>query len=125
MKRDDRGFTLIEVLVSLVVVATALTILSQGFLAGGRASATAQRVTVAAMLADSKMAECEAGIQAVNAAASGTFEPERPDYSWELQSETSTPQELLQVTITVTWEERGAKRSFALARLMKDRRNSP
>jgi prepilin-type N-terminal cleavage/methylation domain-containing protein len=56
------GFTLIEVLVALVVVTAGLTIIAQGFLTGGRASVASQNESVAAMLAESKMAEVEAGI---------------------------------------------------------------
>jgi len=45
------GFTLIEVLVALVVAVAAMTLLSQGFSTGARASTSAQYATRAAILA--------------------------------------------------------------------------
>lgn len=118
------GFTLIEVLVALVVVTAGLTIIAQGFLTGGRASVASQNETVAAMLAESKMAEVEAGIVSTQSSASGTFEPERPDFSWSLEPETTTTTGLAKITLTVTWKERSEERTFALVRLMKERTTS-
>jgi len=114
------GFTLIEVLVALVVVTAALTIIAQGFLIGGRASVGAQQGTVAALLADGKMAEVEAGIVSVTSSASGTFEPEQPDFKWSMAPETTDITGLSKITLTVTWEERGQERTYVLTRLFKE-----
>jgi len=119
MRRRD-GFTLAEVLVSLVIVTSALMILSQGFLVGGQASSSSQRTTVAAMLAEGKMAEIEAGIQPFNASTSGTFD-DQPDYAWSLRPESATPAGLSKVTLQVTWKEREQSRSFVLVRLLRER----
>lgn len=116
-----RGFTLIEVLVSLVVVTAGLTIIAQGFLTGGRASVASQNDTLATMLAESKMAELEAGILSMQTSASGTFEPERPDHSWSLEPESTDTTGLVKMTLTVTWKERNEERSFVLTRLMRER----
>jgi len=118
------GFTLIEVLVSLVVVTACLTIIAQGFLTGGRASVVAQNETLAAMLAESKMAELEAGILSTQSSADGTFEPERPDFSWSIQPESTDTTGLVKMTLTVTWKERHEDRTFTLVRLMKERTTS-
>lgn len=123
MKRHDGGFTLTEVLVALVVVTTAMMIVAQGFLVGGRGSVIAQKETVAAMLAESKLAEVEAGIVSVTNASTGTFEAERqPDFSWSVDPEPSTTfTGRVQVTVTVTWKEREQERAFYLVRLMRER----
>jgi hypothetical protein len=107
-----------------VVVTAGLAIISQGFLTGGRASVASQNDTVATMLAESKMAELEAGILSTQSSASGTFEPERPDFSWTLEPETTATTGLVKITLTVTWKERQMERSFALTRLMKERTTS-
>ncbi|HKS15942.1 MAG TPA: type II secretion system protein [Planctomycetota bacterium] len=118
------GFTLIEVLVSLVVVTASLTIIAQGFLTGGRASVVSQNETIAAMLAESKMAELEAGILSTQMSDQGTFEPERPDFSWSLEPESTETTGLSKMTLTVTWKERNEDRTFTLVRLMKERTTS-
>ena len=119
--RFRRGFTLIEVLVALVVVTAGLTIITQGFLTGGRASVASQNRSIAAMLAESKMAEVEAGILTTQTSSSGTFEPEQPDFSWTLEPESTTTTGLSKLTLTVTWKEREEETTFALTRLMKER----
>jgi general secretion pathway protein I len=116
-----RGFTLIEVLVALVVVTAGLTIIAQGFLSGGRASVISQNRSIAAMLAESKMAEVEAGIISTTTTASGTFEPERPDFSWTVETESTTTTGLSKITLTITWKERDQDVTFVLARLLRSR----
>ena len=120
-RQGVEGFTLIEVLVALVVVTAGLTIIAQGFLAGGRASVASQFGTTAAWLAESKMAELESGILSIQTSASGTFEPDQPDFSWETEIQSTATTGLAQVTLTVTWKERNEERSFAIVRLMRER----
>lgn len=115
------GFTLIEVLVALVVVTTALTVVAQGFLTGGRASVASQHETVAVFLAESKMAEIDLGIVSTQSSTSGTFEPEQPDFAWKTEVETTTVTGLTKLTLTVTWKEREEERTFALTRLIMER----
>lgn len=126
LRRDEvrSGFTLIEVLVALVIVTASLTIIAQGFLAGGRASVASQNRSLAAMLAESKMAEIEAGIISTQTSASGTFEPERPDFTWTMEPESTSVTGLSKITLTVLWKERDEETTFALTRLMKERTTS-
>lgn len=121
-QRTRAGFTLTEVLVALVVVTTAMMIVAQGFLVGGRGSVAAQKETVAAMLAESKLAEIEAGLVSMTNASSGTFEDEKqPDFSWSVDPEpSSTITGRVQVTVTVTWKEREQERALHLVRLMRE-----
>jgi type II secretion system protein I len=119
--RSVSGFTLIEVLVALVVVTAGLTIIAQGFLSGGRTSVVAQNRSVAAMLAESKMAEIEEGIVSMSSSSSGTFEPERPDFTWTVEPESTVTTGLSKVTLTVLWKEREQEITFVLTRLMKER----
>jgi general secretion pathway protein I len=52
----DRGFTLLEVLVALVIFGLAFGVLAQIFQTGFRQSATAERMTTATLLARSQLA---------------------------------------------------------------------
>ena len=53
---SERGFTLIEILVAFVIVALALGALLQIFATGLRSSSAAENYTIAALLAESKLA---------------------------------------------------------------------
>lgn len=126
-KLNSRGFTLIEVLVALVVMVSAIAILAQGFTTGGTASVTSQNRTKAVWLAEQKMADLEAGILALNVGQSGTFEDASntlaspgTDWKWAVTSASSTIG-LYQITVTITWKERGQDRTYSLVRLMRER----
>ncbi|MBI4566006.1 MAG: hypothetical protein HY716_15070 [Planctomycetes bacterium] len=108
-------------LVALVIVTTALMVVAQGFLTGGRASVRAQKATVAVLLAESKMAELETGELALGSDAGGNFGPPHPDISWEMTTQAASPPGLTHVTLTVAWEERGERRTYVLDRLMRER----
>jgi prepilin-type N-terminal cleavage/methylation domain-containing protein len=118
MKRS--GFTLIEVLVALVVAVAAMTLLSQGFTTGARASTTAQFATRAAMLAQRVLTDFETGQLALTSSQNGSFDDE-PDFSYETVSDTGSITGLTQLTIRIKWQERNQDRVFELVRLMRDR----
>ncbi len=115
-----RGFTLIEVIVALVVISTAIAIIAQGFATGGGASVTAQNRTRAAFYAQQKMADLEAAVIALNVSANGTFEDD-DQWTWEVKSDTTTTTGLYQMTVTIIWKERNEDRKFHLVRLMNER----
>ena len=119
----NRGFTLIEVLVALVVAVAAMAVISQGFSAGARGSVVSQNATRAALLAGQVITDYETGELAPSQADSRTF-PEAPEFAAETTVEASDPG-LLLVTVTVTWEEQGQERAYALTRLLRDRTGQP
>lgn len=116
----EGGFTLVEVLVALVVMVSALTILAQGFTSGGAASVTSQNRTKAVWLAEEKMADLEAGILPLNLGQSSSY-TDLPDWRWDVKSDSSTTTDLYQMTVTITWKERGQDRTYHLVRLMRER----
>jgi len=115
-----RGFTLVEVLVSLVVAVAALSLLAQGFMTGARASTGSQYATRAALLAQRVLTDFETGQLSLASNQNGKFEDEA-DFSWESRSETGSITGLTQLTVTIKWQERNQDRTFELVRLMKDR----
>jgi len=119
-ERANGGFTLVEVLVAMVVVATVIIIVAQGFSVGAGASSSSQKATRAAMLAESKMAEFETGEVSLTSAPSGDFQPDWPAFSYTSTIDADSFS-AYRVTITVTWDEPGGKRSFVLARIMTER----
>jgi len=118
--KTRRGFTLIEVLVALVVAVAALSLLSQGFMTGARASSTSQNATRAALYAQRVLTDFETGELPVSSTQSGTFDDD-PDFSYETQFSTGDVTGLTKITVTVKWKERNDDRKYELVRLMRDR----
>ncbi|MBV8878890.1 MAG: prepilin-type N-terminal cleavage/methylation domain-containing protein [Planctomycetaceae bacterium] len=116
--KTEAGFTLIEVLVALVVAVAAMSLLSQGFTTGARASTTAQYATRAALLAQRVITDYETGVFSLTSSQSGKFDDD-PDFSYETKIETGDVQGLTKLTVTVLWQERNVDQSYALVRLMR------
>jgi prepilin-type N-terminal cleavage/methylation domain-containing protein len=115
------GFTLVEVLVALVISATAIILIAQGFSVGAGASSNARQATRAAMLAEMKMSEFESGEQSLTSSTPGDFRDlGHPEYKWEA---TIDPDSFgtSRVTVTVTWQGRGGEQSFSLVRILTER----
>lgn len=118
--KTRRGFTLIEVLVALVVAVAALSLLSQGFLTGARASTTSQNATRAALLAQRLLTDYEIGAMTAGATQTGTFDDD-PEFSYETQFSTGDVTGITKLTIIVKWQERNDDRKYELVRLLRDR----
>ena len=117
----NRGFTLLEILVALVLLATAVSVILQLFSANLCTLAVSEEYVNAAAIADTKMKEIlekedlEPGIQ------SETIEETyRADITIteQLQERTEqVPFRLLEVTLTLRWVVGGRERSFSLQTL--------
>lgn len=122
-RRSAEGFTLIEVIVAMVVAVAAFSVMAQGFALGGRASVVAQQTTRAAVLAQRILADIEIGQVPPDRSSSGLFDDE-PDFRWDVASE---PDEtgLVRLTVAVRWSDHGQERTYALARLWRERTAAP
>ena len=92
--RRCRGFSLLEVMIALAILAVSLLALFNLQSTSLIGSARAQRISVATLLAQRKMAEVLIGLEAGilkgefpdDKEESGSFEEEKyPDYSWKLR----------------------------------------
>jgi prepilin-type N-terminal cleavage/methylation domain-containing protein len=118
--KTRRGFTLVEVLVALVVAVAALSLLSQGFMTGARASTTSQFATRAALHAQRILTEYETGALTAGTTQSGSFDDD-PDFSYETKFSTGEVTGLTKLTVVVKWKERNDDRTYELVRLLRDR----
>ncbi len=118
--RRKSGFTLIEVLVATVVTVAAVAILAQGFTTGARAASVSQNTTRAALLAQRVLTDYEAGALPLSGNTNGKFDDE-PDFRYDVVTETGSVTGITQLTLTITWNERGQDRTYVLTRLMRDR----
>jgi general secretion pathway protein I len=91
-RRPRRGFTLLEVMVALAVLALALTAVSDVVGASLRNHVRAHHLDVATMLARGRLAEAEAtfeeeGFRDFDQIEAGTFEEEgHPEVTWKLEA---------------------------------------
>lgn len=101
-----RGFTLVEVLATLMLMTIALPVILQTISLATSAASLSKRRVEASLLCQSKMDELVATGQWQNGQLSGDFQPDWPDYTWTAQVEDfdGVSQEL---DVSINWLGRG------------------
>lgn len=125
----NRGFTLVEILVALVVLSIAAVSLLQSFAGGLRASDSARQQSYAMLLAQSKMAVVGVELPLTPGTVDGRFDERftwqvtiapdalSPDAEPELAGGTGgggSPGEVMNVTVTVSWPAGNPRSSINL-----------
>ena len=103
MKQNKaNGFTLMEVMIAMAILAIALVAVFQLQSQSISMSTDSRFMTTAALLAQSKMVEVEAGSTLTSHSEDGDFGPDYAQYTWHLEvSDTQLPQfKKIEVTIT-------------------------
>ena len=85
MRVQDDGFTLLEVMVAMSILAIALVAVFQLQSQSISMSTSARFMTTASLLAQSKMADVEAETALGNISRKGDFAPGFPEYKWTVQ----------------------------------------
>jgi len=123
MKRASAGFTLLEVLVALVILALTLSVIMRIFSGGLSNAALADDYSRAVLLAESRLAEL--GVQPLEGEARGEFDGK---YRWRSNihpwvDDTGAlgvvqPFRLMKIEVWVAWgEEGGRSREIGLSTL--------
>jgi len=103
---DDRGFTLLEVLVSLAILATTLLLAYQVLSGAIAAAERSERWTAASYLAEALVRESTSGFPDTGE-SEGKFAPPMDAYAWERTvGETFQPDARV-VHVTVKWTSDG------------------
>jgi general secretion pathway protein I len=101
MPNKNAGFTLMEVLIAMAILAIALVgvfyLQSQSI----SMSTDSRFMTTAALLAQSKIVEIESGVVSSGPAQDGDFGDDYPQYSWRMEiTDTKLPQfKKIEVTV--------------------------
>jgi len=101
-QKKAKGFTLMEVMIAMAILAIALVAVFQLQSQGISMSTDSRFMTTASLLAQSKMVEAEAGVSMANHREDGDFGPDYPQYTWHLEvSDTQLPQfKKIEVAVT-------------------------
>ena len=118
--RRDGGFTLLEVMVALAIIAgTVFTVISAVNYHLSIAARDREE-TAAILLARQKIEELVIEKEAekqLPEKKDGTFAPARPDYVWEMATAPTDYPGFRKLTLTVSWE--GKKRSVTFVRYVE------
>ena len=98
--RGQRGFSLLEVLLSIAILGGAMVVIGQLVNIGYRSAIEARIRSDANILVDGKMAEVSAGIIELESVSSSLIE-ENPDWMYSVDVQESTQLGLLMVTVSV------------------------
>ncbi|MCL5966269.1 MAG: prepilin-type N-terminal cleavage/methylation domain-containing protein [Deltaproteobacteria bacterium] len=108
-----RGFTLLEVLVSLAILSS-LLILAYRVVSGAIAAEDrSERWTTAVLLGEALLRETAAGFPAVQE-SDGKFDPPNDGYAWKTVVRQAVHPDAREVDVTVTWRDGGGEESVTL-----------
>lgn len=113
-----RGFTLVEALATLVLVAIILPVAMRGISLATAAAGHARRQVEAAALAEAKLAELVVTGGWQDADLAGDFGDDHPDYAWLAEVAEREEATLRQLDVHVLWVARGAEHSVTLSTLV-------
>ena len=123
LRKEKDGFTLVEILVTLTILAAALPALLQAFTTATRNQALSDNSTTALYLLKFRMAEIEMEGYPDVGQESGEF-GENTRYLWRSVVEDIESEEvenIRRVTVTVTWQHKNRERSMSMSTFMADR----
>ena len=85
MRNQQSGFTLLEVMIAIAILAIALLAVFQMQSQSISMATEARFTTTASLLAQSKMADVESAASLTNRTENGDFGPDYPQYGWNLK----------------------------------------
>ena len=119
----DRGFTLVEILVTLTVLSIALPVLMYSFRNAAHGQALSENQTTALYLLKLRIAEIELGGYPEIGEDEGEF-GENSRFRWNSSVQDMTSDEiegLRRITVSVIWQELGREKSISMNTYMADR----
>jgi len=111
---DRRGFTLLEVLVSLAILSITLLLAYQVLSGAIAAEDRSERWTVASCLGEALVRESTAAWPETGD-TKGTFAAPMDAYSWKRSIVPAAHPDALEVHVTVTWSSEGREERVALS----------
>jgi general secretion pathway protein I len=107
-KNKAQGFTLLEVLVAVAILAIAMVAILKANVQSLDTLTKSRETSTASLLAASKLAEIEAAGVAKWTELRGDFGEDYPDYTWEVETSSTEVEGLVRVVVIVQREGAGA-----------------
>lgn len=121
LKTRYRGFTLMEILAALLLVGLVLPAAMKGVSVVMVLASDSARRYEALDLAEMKLAEILVQEDWQSGSSSGTFEDEQyASYDWILEVSDWTTEDIQQINLSVTWQQRNRTRDITLTTLVYD-----
>ena len=114
-RKNPSGFTLIEVLVTLLLMGIVLPVAMRGISVASHAADVARHTSEASSLGEAKLNELVA--EGISTATSGDFGTDWPAYSWTIQT-TARDYGVTEVVMTVSWPDRAGQRSLNISTMI-------
>ncbi len=106
-RRRSRGFTLVEILAALLMMAIIIPVAMEGMSIASRAGILGQRKAAAMRVAERLLNELVVEADTRQATASGTLADGDVSYPWTMRTENWSEDALQQMTVTVTFTLQG------------------
>ena len=100
-RKRPAGFTLVEVLIAMAILAIALVAVFQLQSQSVSMAAESRFATSAALLAQNKMAEMESGVSFSGQNQKGDFGPDYPQYTWRVDVSDAKLPQFKKIEVTV------------------------
>jgi general secretion pathway protein I len=120
IRKNNTGFTLLEIVVALTIAALALPALMQAFSEGTKRQATIENKTTALYLMKLRMSEIEMIGNLETGSEEGEF-GSNSRFSWSSDISETDTDGLYEVIVTVTWQERSQPMTVELTTYIADK----
>lgn len=117
-KHKYRGFTFVELLATVVLIAAILPVSMRGIAVCTRLAGQSRRQLEAASLARTQLTELVTSGEVSNGDQQGDFGEDWPGYRWQAQVSTWTGTTLQQLDVTIFWTARNQEQSVTLSTLV-------
>ncbi len=116
---NKSGFTLLEVMVALLIIATSFIVLLHSRNQSVIAADYARRTTIATLLASEKMSEMEQGGVHETGEDAGNFSEDYPEFTWRTTVSDTVYEHIKEIRVEVLWGEGQGQRSLYLVNHIK------
>ena len=116
---NAHGFTLLEVMVALLIIATSFIVLLHSRNQSVIAADYARHMTIATLLATEKMGEMEQGGIDTTGEDSGKVGEDYPEFMWKTAISDTPYEQVREVRVEISWGEGKGHRSVELVNYIK------
>ncbi len=130
---SNKGFTFVELMVTVIVLTVGLVLIIQGFITAAGALNSMQNNIQAVRFLDAKMQELEASAGKDNGIKRGNSEGRFPfgakDFNWNLEvigvekeEELDLSEDLNEARLKVVWQEKGLPKDLSAATYLRNKK---